>query len=401
LLDQNILQYLKFPTFWFENTTQGRFMLSLAFSQAKYYVDSLSENTLRGLQQKAKRGEFPGLATNGYKNDLITHKIVIDPKAAPILKQALTRFSKGGYSIKSLAYWLTQKGVRQRNGLSLSGSEMYRILTNPFYYGAFIWKKELYPGNHQPLITKKIFDQNQQILKQSPYGKSKRNVIKFAFKGLFKCAECNHPLTAEIHTKKYKRSGTSQTFTYYRCTKADRNIKCGQKYLNQDDLIQQVNDYIDGFLWPPNKIDQALTVLSEQKQQGLKNQVSSLNYTQDQIRELDQQINQLLDLRLKGIISDEELLAKKNELTAKKLSLKAKNGQTGINPDDSFEPVEIVFKNLAVASKIRDDDQNLYQKAQWLKMTASNLLLEDKKLKITREKPWAALGAAAPGRNLG
>ena len=79
-------------------------MLSLAFSQAKYYVDSLSENTLRGLQQKAKRGEFPGLATNGYKNDLITHKIVIDPKAAPILKQALTRFSKGGYSIKSLAY---------------------------------------------------------------------------------------------------------------------------------------------------------------------------------------------------------------------------------------------------------------------------------------------------------
>ena len=95
------------------------------------------------------------------------------------------------------------------------------------------------------------------------------------------------------------------------------------------------------------------------------------------------------------------MLAKKNELTAKKLSLKAKNGQTGINPDDSFEPVEIVFKNLAVASKIRDDDQNLYQKAQWLKMTASNLLLEDKKLKITREKPWAALGAAAPGRNLG
>ena len=27
LLDQNILQFLKFPTFWFENTTQGKFML--------------------------------------------------------------------------------------------------------------------------------------------------------------------------------------------------------------------------------------------------------------------------------------------------------------------------------------------------------------------------------------
>ena len=59
LLDQGILQYLKFPTFWFENTTQGKFMLSLSFSQAKYYVDSLSENVTRGMTQKAKRGEFP------------------------------------------------------------------------------------------------------------------------------------------------------------------------------------------------------------------------------------------------------------------------------------------------------------------------------------------------------
>ena len=47
LLDQDILQYLKFPTFWFENTPQGRFMISLSFSQAKYYVDSLSENVSR------------------------------------------------------------------------------------------------------------------------------------------------------------------------------------------------------------------------------------------------------------------------------------------------------------------------------------------------------------------
>ena len=109
LLDQKILQHLKFPTFWFENTTQGKFMLSLALSQAKFYVDSLSENVIRGLNQKAKRGEFPGLAPMGYVHDKINHKIIINSQTAPLFKQALVLFSKGEISLKSLADWLTQK----------------------------------------------------------------------------------------------------------------------------------------------------------------------------------------------------------------------------------------------------------------------------------------------------
>lgn len=38
LLDEGKLQSLKFPTFWFENTPQGRFMLNIAFGQAKYLL---------------------------------------------------------------------------------------------------------------------------------------------------------------------------------------------------------------------------------------------------------------------------------------------------------------------------------------------------------------------------
>ena len=59
LLDRNILTDLKFPTFWFQNTPQGLFMLSIAFGQSKYYVDSLSENTKRGLRQKGKKRRMP------------------------------------------------------------------------------------------------------------------------------------------------------------------------------------------------------------------------------------------------------------------------------------------------------------------------------------------------------
>jgi len=59
LLDQALLVALKFPSFWFENTSQGKFMLSMAFSQSKYYVDNLSENTKRGLRQKYDAANSP------------------------------------------------------------------------------------------------------------------------------------------------------------------------------------------------------------------------------------------------------------------------------------------------------------------------------------------------------
>ena len=56
LLDTGKLLDLKFPSFWFENTPQGKFMLSIAFGQSKYYIDNLSENVKRGNRQKLRRG---------------------------------------------------------------------------------------------------------------------------------------------------------------------------------------------------------------------------------------------------------------------------------------------------------------------------------------------------------
>ena len=62
LIDIGKIRSLKFPTFWFEPTPQCKFMLSISFGQSKYYVDSLSENTKRGLRQKVRRVEYPGPA---------------------------------------------------------------------------------------------------------------------------------------------------------------------------------------------------------------------------------------------------------------------------------------------------------------------------------------------------
>ena len=48
LIDTGVIKSLVFPSFWFEPSPQGKFMLNMAFGQSKYYVDSLSEIIRKG-----------------------------------------------------------------------------------------------------------------------------------------------------------------------------------------------------------------------------------------------------------------------------------------------------------------------------------------------------------------
>ena len=89
LLDTGKLVDLKFPSFWFENTPQGKFMLQIAFGQSKYYVDNLSENIKRGNRQKLRIGQLPGKPPFGYLTDPLTrHKII---EKEPNLSKQLLR----------------------------------------------------------------------------------------------------------------------------------------------------------------------------------------------------------------------------------------------------------------------------------------------------------------------
>lgn len=215
LLDTGKLLDLKFPTFWFDNTPQGKFMLNIAFGQSKYYVDNLSENVKRGLRQKLRNGVWPGKATYGYVNNPKTRDIDIDPKASKGIKKAFELFSycRTFTDISALLY---KYGVRCSGDRLLKINQIRKILSNRFYVGIIQYNGEYYEGTHKQFISKQLFrDVQKQLEFKDRHKKRKYN---FAFMGLIKCGECGATITAEAHTKKYK-NGKQQTFVYYRCTK--------------------------------------------------------------------------------------------------------------------------------------------------------------------------------------
>jgi len=88
----------------------------------------------------------------------------------------------------------------------------------PFYIGLFSYAGELYEGKHQPVISKKIFDQVQEVLKQKsrPHYKTRNKPQPYC--GLLRCNTCGFMITGESKTK-HQKNGNTYRYVYYRCTK--------------------------------------------------------------------------------------------------------------------------------------------------------------------------------------
>jgi DNA invertase Pin-like site-specific DNA recombinase len=157
LVDTGKIQSLKFPTFWFEPTPQGKFMLSVAFGQAKYYTDNLRENILRGIRQKIRRGELSAKAPLGYFNEPRLRTIEPDPKTFKRVQKCLEAFATGNYTLSQIRDKMFSLGLVGKEGKPLHLSTIQHILTNPFYYGHFRYRGEIHQGSHKPMISKKLF----------------------------------------------------------------------------------------------------------------------------------------------------------------------------------------------------------------------------------------------------
>jgi len=257
LLDTGKLSALKFNTFWFEPTPQGKFMLSIAFSQSKYYVDSLSENTKRGLRQKAKNGYCPNMAPFGYINDVRTKTVVVNKRVAPFITQAFELYSKDESTIGDIIEFFTKNGITNPEKKKFRIDKIRKIFKNPYYYGVFRYAGEIIEGRHDPIISKLLFDKVQEVLnsRNHQWQEAKTDRIEKPFLGLLKCGECGMMITGEIATKRYK-NGTSTKFRYYRCTRKSKTHRCLQPFIREEDLDNQLTTLI---INAPQKADQKPT----------------------------------------------------------------------------------------------------------------------------------------------
>ena len=401
LLDTEKLQALKFPTFWCDSTSQGKFMLNMAFGQSKYYVDNLSENTKRGLRQKVKRGEYPSFAPIGYFNDSRTKSIVIDKKKSIIIRKAFSLYSENASRLEDISNFLAKHGIISRSGKILKRDRISFILSNPFYVGLFRYAGEIYEGKYQPIISKKVFDKVQEVLKQrgKPHHKQKNEPQPFC--GLLKCGNCRMAITGEYKIKKQK-NGNEHYYTYYHCTHKSKTIKCNEPCIRQEKLDEQISAMLQAFSLKKDWADELNKMLEKDKTNSAQSFTAFVQENKSRILEIQTKLQRLLDGYLEQDIDREIYRTEKAKLLSEKKSLDEKISNFQQRQTGWIEPMRNWITQAQNLGKIANES-NLFKKKVALKeIVGSNLILQNREAQLfgtdgtvpPLQKQWAALWAA-------
>ena len=377
LLDIGKLHELKFSTFWFENTPQGKFMLQIAFGQSKYYVDNLSENIRRGIRQKLKNGLWPQMAPLGYLNDKEKKIVIIDQSKALLIKKSFELYASGRYSLALLRKTINELGLLGRRGSLMSVSNFQHLLKNPFYCGLIRYNGEIYEGRHEPIITKKLFDDVQAVMSRK--SKPNKKVPKyFVFRGLIHCGECGCLITAEIQ----------KGHTYYRCTK--RKTACSQKYVREETLREQINSYVQKVSLPTDWAANMMAELEKEKKENAQSADAFAQKLRDKIIVLDGRLSRLMDGFVSGIVSSEEYQVAKSKLLSEKQFVKDKVSAFERKGISWFEPAIAFIKEAEVASSLAKSEDNKNVR-EFLEKIGSNFRLAARRLDFTYQKEWQLL----------
>ena len=401
LIDTGRLSALKFNTFWFEPTPQGKFMLSIAFSQSKYYVDSLSENTRRGLRQKARNGYYPGKVPIGYLNDSRTKTIAVDKKISPLIVSCFTKYAKGNIQLKKISSFLASKGIVTSKNKGLRIDKMKKILSNSFYYGVFKYAGDIFEGRHDPIISKKLFDEVQEVLKtrNHQWQESKIQKVFKPFLGLIRCGECGMMVTGDFKNKYYKRTNNHASYCYYRCTKKNKSIKCSQPHIIESYLDFQLTTLIKKYSLRNDWASQMLNKLEEEESDVAQSSLDVATIKRREIDKINIKLKFLLDSYLDQIIDKESFQEKKLELASQKKTFEEQILSNQKRQGSWIEPFRNWITEASNVHQIISMQDKQAKKGLALKIFGSNLFLENKKVRGEAQNQWSALRADPTGRS--
>jgi site-specific DNA recombinase len=144
----------------------GRMALNILVTFAQFERELIGERIRDKVAASRKRGKWMGgWAPLGYL--VRDRKLVIDPSDAERVRSIFRRFVQ----LKSatlLARELVAAGATNRYGHVLDKGVLYRLLNNRVYIGEAVHKGTSYPGEHEPIIDQKLWDQVHTILRVSP-----------------------------------------------------------------------------------------------------------------------------------------------------------------------------------------------------------------------------------------
>lgn len=183
----------------------------------EYYSLNLSDEVLKGMSEKASRGELQTAASFGYR--AINNKLEIYKPEADVVKMIFNKYINDNVGFLDIARELNKLGIKTKRGKNWENKTVKYVIQNPVYIGYMRWQAgekkdyskfninesiELIKGKHDAIISKELWDKAQDKIKLNhTFSKPHQvnsNICWHWMKGLIKCAECGHTYTRATYT---------------------------------------------------------------------------------------------------------------------------------------------------------------------------------------------------------
>jgi site-specific DNA recombinase len=156
------------------NTTSsmGRLTLNILLSFAQFEREVIGERIRDKFAASRKRGMWMGgFVPLGY--DVRDRKLVVNKAEAKVVRMIFERFADLG-SATTLARVLRAENIRNKRGKPIEKGIIYRIINNRVYLGEAVYKGFSYPGEHEAIVTRQLWDAAHAVLKESPRARATR-----------------------------------------------------------------------------------------------------------------------------------------------------------------------------------------------------------------------------------
>lgn len=321
----------------------GRAMIGILSVFAQLEKDQITERFTMGRIGRSKAGYYHGgpNAPRGYQ--YVDGALIVDEFKASQVKE-IFRLFLDGKSINRIA-----RQMEQKYGGRWNAAGVRVILLNSTYIGKVKFAGVEYDGRHQPLISKEDFETAQKLLFSPARDAKKNSAQKNPFRaetllsGLILCSRCGARYSGcHGYYKCYSRAKGNPRYI------KDPNCKNDNWIISELDslTISSIRELLDN--------NDLLDAAIENARPSLEDSANEIEIT-THLKEIEAQINRLLDLYQIGSIPTEILSSRIQTLDQEKTALTTLLE----NKEDSFEERKQAF--LENIQNFRDhfDDSDL------------------------------------------
>ncbi len=380
-----------------DSRSSEKFIHGIKVLMAKNYIDNLSEETRKGMLEKARQGIWPSRAPLGYRNVMGPDgKRIIeqDPAIAPLVLRVFQWYATGQYSLKEVTRKAKDEGmVFRKSRKPLPRSTIHAMLKNPLYVGRFEWNGVLYDGCHEAIISWGLWEKVQEVL--GSRGPSSGSMQKhfFVLGGLVRCAVCRaedpddmgYVLVPQRQKKKYvyyhcdgcKRAGRSVAYTPERVLFAAWATQLGTLCLDEE-----VTEWIG----------RALRQSHADKVVDHGEAIARLHVEYDK---LQNRINVAFDDKADGLITQAFFTSRTRAWRDEQVRIRERM-ETLEKADDSYIQLALVLLELGNSSVDLWEWASDAKKRELLSFLCSNSWWDGERLEVEWRKPFDLI-AESPG----